>query len=420
VFADQFVGLVAVEVGEHWEMVYREEDVPEVREEILPAVERAGYWHGTTTSLRADGTTVVVDHTLATTERGELVCTVRNLSERRTRERELETERTFVEQALDIIDDVFYVVGTDGELRRWNDRFAAVTGYTDDELAGMHATAFFPESERSTVADAIETTLATGGTVVEADLLTADGGRTRYEFTGDRLTDPDGEVIGLIGTGRDVSERRAREERLRQERDRLDEFARVVSHDLRNPLNVAQARLDMARQDCDSDHLEEVVDAHDRMAGLIEGLLGMARDGEALGETAPVDLGRVADACWHGVATRDATLRIDVDRTVRADESRLRQLLENLYRNAVEHGDAAVTVTVGELEDGFYVEDGGPGIPESQRHELFQAGYSTTEEGTGSGLAIVQQVADAHGWDVRVTGDADGARFEFTGVERVK
>lgn len=84
----------------------------------------------------------------------------------------------------------------------------------------------------------------------------------------------------------------------------------------------------------------------------------------------------------------------------------------------MEHGEEGVTVTVGEFDDGFRVEDDGPGIPEAKREAVSEAGYTTAEEGTGFGLSIVKQVAEAHDWTVRVTeGAAGGARFEVTNVE---
>ncbi|KPN29215.1 sensory histidine kinase AtoS [Halolamina pelagica] len=99
----------------------------------------------------------------------------------------------------------------------------------------------------------------------------------------------------------------------------------------------------------------------------------------------------------------------------------MKQLLENLIRNAVEHGGSDVTVTIGDLVDGFYVADDGPGIPEPDRANVFEAGYSTTQDGTGFGLNIVHEIASAHGWDVRVRdADGGGARFEFTDVDVVK
>jgi signal transduction histidine kinase len=92
--------------------------------------------------------------------------------------------------------------------------------------------------------------------------------------------------------------------------------------------------------------------------------------------------------------------------------------VENLVRNAVDHGGERVTVTVGTLGDGFYVEDDGVGIPAGERAAAFEAGYTTSRSGSGFGLNIVEQVADAHGWDVAVAEGTDGgARFEVTGVE---
>ena len=101
-----------------------------------------------------------------------------------------------------------------------------------------------------------------------------------------------------------------------------------------------------------------------------------------------------------------------------ADELRLKQLFENLIRNAVEHGGSAVTVTIGDLNEGFYVEDTGTGIPAEEVATAFEAGYSTNAEGTGFGLSIVQRIAEAHGWDIHITNrSGGGARFEITGIE---
>jgi signal transduction histidine kinase len=205
---------------------------------------------------------------------------------------------------------------------------------------------------------------------------------------------------------------------LERQNDRLEEFAGVVSHDLRNPLEVARGRTELARDECDSEHLAAVERAHDRMTALIDDLLTLAREGDPVTDAAPVDLGRVVGACWRTVDTRNATLRAEAEGMILADDGRLRQLLENLIRNAIEHGGDDVTVAVGTLPDGFYVEDDGPGIGPDRRGEVFDAGYTTSTSGTGFGLRIVEQVADAHGWSARaVESDEGGARFEITGVE---
>lgn len=209
-----------------------------------------------------------------------------------------------------------------------------------------------------------------------------------------------------------------REQQLQQQTERLEEFASVVSHDLRNPLNVATGRLELARQECASDQLDEVAQAHDRMDALIDDLLTLAREGESVADIEPVGLAETIEGCWRTVATGPATLITETDRTIWADPARLQQLLENLIRNAVEHGGDAVTVTIGELADGFYVADDGSGIPEDTREQVLESGYSTSEAGTGFGLSIVQEIATAHDWTIRVTeSEAGGARIEFTGVD---
>jgi signal transduction histidine kinase len=218
-------------------------------------------------------------------------------------------------------------------------------------------------------------------------------------------------TIDRIGYGREL---RARQVSLEQQNDRLETFVSTVSHDLRNPLNVARGRLSMAKTECDSEHLEGVEKAHVRMETLIEDLLTLAREGEPVEATEPVDLGVLARACWDTVATGEATLVVDAEGTVHADRSRLRRLLENLLRNAVEHGGDDVTITVGTAEshDRFYVADDGPGIPPGERDSVFDRGYSTAEDGTGFGLAIVEEIAAAHDWTVSVTESSDGgARF---------
>jgi signal transduction histidine kinase len=211
-----------------------------------------------------------------------------------------------------------------------------------------------------------------------------------------------------------------RELELQRQNERLDQFASVISHDLRNPLNVATGRLDLAQQETDSEHLEAARTALERMEGLIEGLLALARQGQPLDDTEPVTLSTVVERCWAVVDTGEATLTVDPDGTFVADFGRLQQLLENLFRNSVEHGGTDVAVHMGVLSDGsgFYVADDGLGIPEAKRDEVFASGYSTSEDGTGFGLAIVTEIVDAHGWEIRVTESTDGgARFEIRGVE---
>jgi PAS domain S-box-containing protein len=210
-----------------------------------------------------------------------------------------------------------------------------------------------------------------------------------------------------------------RAQELKRQNERLEEFTSIVSHELRNPLNNAVLGIELASRESDSPHLDEARHGIDRSLALIDDLLTLARNGEQIGQTEPVDLEAVVTDAWETAETEEASLSLEAETTVHADRSRLRQLVMNLIKNAVDHGGADVGVTVDEIEDGFVVEDDGPGIPEDEREEVFDAGYSTAESGTGFGLRIVEQVASGHGWNVAVTdGEDGGARFEITSVDR--
>jgi len=218
-----------------------------------------------------------------------------------------------------------------------------------------------------------------------------------------------------------------RERRLRCQNERLDEFAGIVSHDLRNPIEVARANVELARGDHDSEHLAEVENALDRMTVIIEDTLTLAQQGETVGERTIVGLAEVTERCWGRIDSTGGDLAVVENVAFEADADRIDSAFENLFSNAVEHGstgpDDVVTVRVGALDDadGFYVEDDGPGIPPELRENVFDQGYTTVGSGTGLGLSIVERIVDAHGWAVRITDGRDGgARFEVTGVDVVE
>ncbi len=217
----------------------------------------------------------------------------------------------------------------------------------------------------------------------------------------------------LHRTLRYALERHAQQQELRRQNERLEKFASVVSHDLRNPLSVAQGRIEMV----DDDQAEVIERNLDRMETIIDDVLTLAREGRSVEETEPVDLVELLGNCWANVETASATLSTDTEMIIDADPSRCRQLVENLIRNSIEHGGESVEISLGRLDDGFYIADDGPGVPEDKREEIFEVGYTTNRDGTGFGLNIVNEIAQAHGWTVSVTDGADGgAQFEFTGV----
>jgi len=247
-----------------------------------------------------------------------------------------------------------------------------------------------------------------------------DGGRHYYRMTTDRFTVGRSEA-GTVVVLSDVTETERHRRELERQNERLERFAGVVSHDLRNPLNVATLRMQLARETGDDEHLESAWSALERMDELIDDVLTLARQGQSIGETSAVSLAGLVEDCRAVVDLGDATLDLEGDLRFEADPERVQQLLENLLRNAIDHSDGPVAIRVGATadRDGFYVADDGPGFPPDERGDIFESGYTTAAEGTGFGLAIVSEIVDAHGWTIDVgQSDAGGARFEITGLER--
>ena len=427
----------AAERLERGDVVWGEEVLhPEDREDVWTTVQEEladdGTFEVTYRAVTADGTTRwlwergrVVDPSGDDAEILEGFIT--DITERRERERELERRTDDLESLTDELEEQYrylfenapvMAVVTRAEDGRpvvddCNRRFVETVGYDRDDIVDEELVTFYTaDSKRKLLEDGgYERALRGEFMREDRELVAGDGEVVETLLRAVPRYDARDEIVGTLALYIDVSERRE----LERQKARLEEFASIVSHDLRNPLNVARSRARLAQEEGDLTHLDDVIRAHDRMEALIDDLLTLARSGDRIAETEAVDLAALVEACWADAPTGDATLRVETDRVVHADRSRLRQLVENLLRNAVEHGSTGgerVTVTVGDLPDGFYVADDGPGIPESSRDEVFDAGYSTQPQGTGFGLRIVEQVATAHGWTVEVTeGEAGGARF---------
>jgi PAS domain S-box-containing protein len=596
----------------------------------------------------------------------------RDATDRKIRERELQEEREFIDQAINTLDDVFYVIDTEGALQRWNDAMKTTLGYDEEEITDIDVTDLFPKDHRDRISDAIEETIETGEVTVEADFQTTQGERIPHEFTGARLTDPDGTLVGLVGVGRDISERKERERELRRnerrfeamfhdpnilvglletdgtvlnindtaleyistdreelqgtsfsetpwftgdeavqqevgqwierardgeyvnfeanlteavgeplivsgvfrpvvddtdnvvsllisdrdvtdqkvkekqlaailenttipmflknrdgeyllvnqgfielfgleeetvvgktddelfpaemaedvkkndtavleqgepieteekivvngsdrvylsskvpvydigiesdpedpvavfgvanditarkqreqelerQNEQFDELASIISHDLQTPIETVRGRLELATEADDPGQIDEAFNALERVDDLRGDIVNMLRSREIVGETESVEVAEAAESAWESVTVQcDATLETVDSTKIEADPDALGRLLQNLLSNSVEHGSEEISIRVGKTEDGFYLEDNGPGIPEKHREDVLTPGFTTKSGGNGMGMASVRQIVDAHGWQINITEaeTLDGVRFEITRIE---
>jgi len=461
-------------LGESWELCYTDEQRAAL-DEAFRVLDREGRWRGELEGVRADGSTFHQELSLSTLASGGLVCVVRDITEQRQHEFQLEALNegtralmgaTDLASVAETVLDIAAGVLGETMLAVWleRDRGAclepvaattearAVSGPADAAVPpiepGSREWRAFDDGEPWFAADygAVptedrsfpDTPLGSVAVLPLGDhgVLSA-GRRSVDEFT--RSQRDVMRVLSLNATAAlDRAERRAQ---LEATNERLDQFASVVSHDLRGPLSVIRGNAELAKETGEERYVDEVLAAADRMDRLVDDLLTLARQGDTVGEFRAVSLERLARRAWSAVPNGDADVTVDAAATVSADPDRLQELLENLFRNSVEHatggdrtvcGDGvdratggerettSVSVTVRAAPDAgrFSVADDGPGIPPDERDAVFEHGYSTSDDGTGFGLAIVDRIAEAHGWGVELADSAaGGARFEFTGVE---
>ncbi|MFB6084334.1 MAG: response regulator [Halorientalis sp.] len=343
--------------------------------------------------------------------------------------------------------DVISIVSPDARFEYLSPSAEHILGYEPEEMVGEYIFDYAHPDDRD---EAMEKFFAAvqdpdQQPTVEFRFKHKDGSWRVLESRGRNLLD-DPDVQGFVVNSREITELREHEQELRRQNEQLEEIRSVVSHDLQNPLNVAKTTLDLAVEDFGDpdrradvpEHLDRLGRALDRMDAIISDMLTLAQQGQRVVETEPLELAPIARAAWEMAGDDDATLEIADTLTIRADESRLQQLLENLFHNSIRHADTDVTVTVGTTSAAgtddagtvdLYVEDDGPGIPDDEYEKVFESGYSTAEEGSGFGLAIVDGIARAHGWEVEISdpggdgtdGDAPetGTRVLIGGVEIV-
>jgi PAS domain S-box-containing protein len=351
----------------------------------------------------------------------------------RARERELTAYKRYINDVLNSIDDLFYVVDREGHFQRWNETIPSITGYSDDEIEAMGPLGLVVEEDRERVVESIGETVKTGSGRVEASIRTKRGDRVPMEFVASAIESPSNEVM-IAGIGRDITERKRRQQRLEESNERLEQFAYAASHDLQEPLRMVSSYLRLiedrygdAFDEDGQEFLEFAVDGADRMREMINGLLAYSRI-ESQGDSfEPVELDDVVDDVRETLRMmcdeHEAEITGDPLPRVKGDPGQLRQLFQNLLENAMTNsGDAPPRIHLTAEGNGdqwvISVRDEGVGIDPSDTERIFEVFQSLDgpgESGSGIGLALCKRIVERHGGDIWVDSSVgDGATFSFT------
>lgn len=345
--------------------------------------------------------------------------------------RPIHDDPRFLDTLLDGLVEVVFVFDLDGRLRWWNDRLCEVTGYDDEEIREMNPLEFVAEEDRDRLADV--SVAPDGVQTYEFRLRTEDGDLVPYEFAGSVVRDSDDEPLYTCAIGRDVSERweTRREldetiEELKRSNEELEQFAYVVSHDLREPLRTVSNYVGLLERRY-GDELDEnarefidyALEGAERTRRRMDDILTYSRVGRGDLDRSPVQLENVLATVEENLADRldDAELVVDELPTVSGDEGQLVQVFQNLVGNAVDHGGDTPEIHVSaEREDDQWVvsvSDDGPGIDPDLADVVFDIFRSGPDsEGSGIGLTIAKKIIDRHGGSIRLeTTPGEGTTF---------
>jgi PAS domain S-box-containing protein len=350
---------------------------------------------------------------------------------------ELLREKRFNETLIDSLPGIFYVVGGDGRLVRWNRNLEAVTGRTGEDLARCSLFDIVAPEDRTLVSLRIKEVLSSGtGLVAEVSLLARDDHRIPHYITGERTWL--GDAPYLLGVGIDITARRQAEAALSEAKHVAEAASRAksvflanMSHEIRTPMNAILGFTQLLQRDPVAtpqqlQRFDTISRSGEHLLGLINDVLEMSKieSGRIVLNPTPFDLFALLDdveMMFHEPATI-RHLEFLVERAaslpphVETDEGKLRQILINLLGNAVKFTEKGKVVlrmrtTValgGGLQLVAEVEDSGPGIAKEEIGRLFQpfaqasAGLRSGA-GTGLGLAISREFARMMGGELSVT-----------------
>lgn len=356
-----------------------------------------------------------------------------NRIEHATNEYRTERESERYSTVLQALGYPIYVVNERANFEYVNDAFVELTGYDRKEIIGASPGLMKSDEGVEQADERLAEIVSSTGPDSEqfsVDIYTNDGDVIPCQDHMAALPFED-DFRGSVGILQDVSEQKQQRRELSRQNERLEEFVSIISHDLRSPLDMAKTATKLADETNEAAYFEKVTAAHDRMDQMITELVTLAQTGSSVTHRDCLSLSTLAEEAGRTVTT-DMTLQIESEAAVEGDAGRVRRLFENIIANADTHAGPDVTVTVGVLTDlddreeqgeqgeqeGFYIEDDGPGIPLDNYDRVFEPSVTTDDDGTGFGLAIVHRIADAHGWTVTVEDSANGgARFVFSNVE---
>jgi PAS domain S-box-containing protein len=378
----------------------------------------------------------------------------RDLTDRRAAEETLRvSEERFRLLVEGVKDYAIFMLDPGGHVVSWNEGAERIKGYKESEILGKHFSVFYPHDVIESGKPSYELLVAAkeGRFEDEGWRLRNDGTRLWANVVITAMRNARGELIGFAKLTRDLTERRATEERALAEARRAmeaevanrtkSEFLAAMSHELRTPLNAIGGYAELIAMgiggpttEQQKDYISRIRTSQQHLLGIITDLLNFSRieAGQVAYEVGPVPAQGIIDGVMPLVSPQADAKKIALSSEpssplliVLADRQKAEQIVLNLMSNSIkftpEGGTVRVRCTADDSRVRFAVEDSGIGVPAEKLAAIFepfvQLGRTRTSqhEGTGLGLSISRDLARAMGGDVTVVSTVNvGSTFTLT------
>lgn len=344
----------------------------------------------------------------------------RTKQELSNKRQELRYEQKILNQAINGMKDIFYVMETSGEIIRLNKSGEKFINRIINQPLVDNPNLFdvFPNDQKCQIKKSISTVKNGNHTRINLTSYDNQNNKIELEIKHSPLQDSQGNVLRIVGIARDVTEENEYKRTLKNKNKKLDKFAKIISHDIRNPLSIARGHLNLyIEENGTHQNLEKTQKSINRIETILDDILEIAKTTDEKINKEKVNIQSIIQDCWENIDRKNSNLTIDTTKEISLNKKLASRLFENMFKNSIKHGGDDVEIKIGSLENGFYIEDNGKGIPKEKRSKIFNLNYTTSETGEGLGLTIVKYVCDSHNWDIIVTeSSTGGARFEITNI----
>lgn len=435
-------------------------------QELLETLQEVKDEHQEIRLLKRDGSWLYVMLTASPIfdgagERVGLVLGVRDITERKRVREELLREREFEKSLVETAQAIILMLDPEGRIVRFNPFMEEISGYRLEEVAGKDwFTTFLPEREHKRIGDVFDEALQdvkTRGTI--NPIITKDGRERMIEWSNTRLFDPEGEIIGVLAVGKDITEHFEADQALKEYSERLEQMveertrdlgevqerllrqqklaalgqmAGGVAHELRNPLSVISnavyyLKSNLMRADEKVGEYLNIIDTElYHSEKIISDLLEFSSVKEPNRKAVSAN-DIIQNVFGKNPTPREITISINLPEDLPklyVDPQQIEQVFGNLFTNAYQammpdimqsRGEEGVLTIEGREDEGdvlLSVRDNGCGIPEASMERIFLPLFTTKPQGIGLGLVISKNLIEANGGRIEVESVQDeGSAF---------